>query len=204
VTLIAFIISLLASLNLYLLEDGNPLTQGAYLASPLLRFSYDGVYLSALAAVVTVCAVLGYSLAGADVPVLPGIIGLACLVALGGFGGLLVRHPTTFLAVLLAFAAMIAASLLVGALVAARVRPRLGRRSAAVLGACAGTAAVLLVNLALLAPHTIALNPVSHALYMQGQIVGTHLNALLLAMGIEALAVIACGLNITAALRRAA
>ena len=50
VTLIAFIISLLASLNLYLLEDGNPLTQGAYLASPLLRFSYDGVYLSALAA----------------------------------------------------------------------------------------------------------------------------------------------------------
>lgn len=200
VTLIAFIISLLASLNLYLLEDGNPLTQGAYLASPLLRFSYDGVYLSALAAGVAICAVLGYSLAEAEVPVL---LGIACLVALGGFGGLLVRHPTTFLALLLAFGAMIGASLLIGALVAARARPRLGRQPAAVLGACAGTGAVLLVNLALLAPHTITLNPISHALYMQGQIAGTHLNALLIAMGVEALAVIACGLNITAALRRA-
>src|SRR6266567_9569375 len=59
-TVTAFVVSLLASLNLYLLEDNNPLTQAAYSASPVLRFSYDGVYLSALVAGVAICAIVGY------------------------------------------------------------------------------------------------------------------------------------------------
>ena len=48
-TLLAFGVDLVASLNLYLLEDASPLSQAAYSASPLLRFSYDAIYLSALA-----------------------------------------------------------------------------------------------------------------------------------------------------------
>ena len=43
VTLLAFVVSLVASINLYLLEDASPLTQAAYVASPLLRLSYDGI-----------------------------------------------------------------------------------------------------------------------------------------------------------------
>src|SRR5581483_5122575 len=37
-TCITFVVALLASINLYLLEDSNPLTNAAYAASPLLRF----------------------------------------------------------------------------------------------------------------------------------------------------------------------
>jgi hypothetical protein len=44
-TIIALVASLVTSLNLYLLEDDNPLTQAAFSASPLLRLSYDGVYI---------------------------------------------------------------------------------------------------------------------------------------------------------------
>src|SRR5262245_26895474 len=51
-TCITFLVTLLASINLYLLEDNNPLTDAAYAASPLLRLSYDGAYLSALVAAV--------------------------------------------------------------------------------------------------------------------------------------------------------
>ena len=61
-TVLAFVVSLVASLNLYLLEDTSQFTQAAYSASPLLRFSYDGIYLSALAAGVGICAVIGYAL----------------------------------------------------------------------------------------------------------------------------------------------
>lgn len=94
-TVIAFVVSLLASLNIYLFEDANPLTRGAYGASPLLRFSYDGVYLSALAAAIAVCAVAVYTVARADAPVLRGLVAVTALVALGGFGGLLARHRAT-------------------------------------------------------------------------------------------------------------
>jgi hypothetical protein len=38
---------------------------------------------------------------------------------------------------------------------------------------------------------------------MQGQIAGTHLNSLLLALGLDLLAVVACTLSIVAALRAA-
>lgn len=166
-TVIAFVVSLLASLNIYLFEDANPLTRGAYGASPLLRFSYDGVYLSALAGI-AVCAVAVYTVARADAPVLRGLVAVTALVALGGFGGLLARHRATFLALTLTFAGLVLVGVLVGRAVAVRAQPRLGQQPAAVLGACASTGVALLVNLVVLAPHTLALNPVSHPLYMQG------------------------------------
>jgi hypothetical protein len=204
VTVLAFLVALLASLNLYLIEDANPLTPAAYGASPLLRFSYDGVYLSALVAAVAACGIVGQAIARDNTAVLFGLAVVALVIAFGGFGGLLIRHPTTFLVLFLVFAGLLLLCILVARAVTVRTRQRLGRRPAAILGACAGTGLALLVNLALLVPHTMALNPVSHPLYMQGQIGGTHLNSLLLGMGLELLAVIVCALGIGSTLRRAA
>src|ERR1700730_5896731 len=137
-TILTCIVSLLASINLYLLEDGNPLTQAAYSASPLVRFSYDGVYLSALVACVAVCAIVGYAIARSDTSVVIGVILVSLLIIFGGFGGLLVRYPVTFLIFFLVFMSLALLSLLSGRVVAARSGRNPGQRSAAILGACFG------------------------------------------------------------------
>lgn len=191
-TLITFLVCLVASLNLYLLEDSSPLTLAAYSASPLLRFSYDGIYLSALAAGVAVCAVLGYALLRRHLLVSVALIALAAVVALGGFGGLLWRHAPTFFVFLLVFGVLTLGSFLLGRLVMTRAGRSLGQRPAAVLGACVSAGSLLLVNVVTLVLHTVSLNPVSHALYMQGQIAGTHLNFSLLIMGLALLTLIVC------------
>ena len=200
-TVLAFVISLVASLNLYLLEDTSQFTQAAYSASPLLRFSYDGIYLSALAAGVGVCAIVGYALIQNELLVGAGLAIVALLVALGGFGGLLVHHPVTFLALFAAFFILLLISFLTGRTVATRTRSILGRRPTAVLGACASTGGILFVNVAALVLHTLLLNPVNHALYMQGQIEGTHLNFSLIFMSVAFLTLIACVVSLTRALR---
>lgn len=191
-TVIAFVVSLIASINLYLLEDANPLTQAAYSASPLLRFSYDGIYISALAAGVAVCAIVGYAIVPRPLFVVTGLIGLALLVAFGGFGGLLVRYPLNFLVFLLVFLALTLISLLAGRAVAARALNFLAQRSAAILGACIGVGSLLLINVVVLVLHTLMLNMVSHELYMQGQIGGTHLNFSLIAMIVAFFMLIVC------------
>jgi hypothetical protein len=203
-TVLAFAVSLVASLNLYLLEDTSQLTQAAYSASPLLRFSYDGIYLSALAAGVVVCAILGYALVQSELLVIVGLIVVALLVAFGGFGGLLVHHPITFLMFFAAFLILLLISFLSGRAVATRARRFLGQRPAAVLGACASAGGVLFINVAALVLHTLLLNPVNHALYMQGQISGTHLNFSLIAMGVAFLTLIACVVSLARALRLSA
>ncbi|HLQ29171.1 MAG TPA: hypothetical protein VK140_08045 [Ktedonobacteraceae bacterium] len=201
---IAFVVALLASLNLYLLEDSNPLTQAAYSASPVLRFSYDGVYLSALVAALAVCAIIGYAITRASTPVFAGLMIVTLIVILGGFGGLLVRYPVNFLAFLLAFVALTLVSLLVGRAIATRSTRRLGERgerAAAIVGACASAGMALLVNVVALVTHTLLLNPVSHALFMQGQIGETHFSSLLIAMGLELLTMLIYALSIGFALR---
>ncbi len=50
-------------------------------------------------------------------------------------------------------------------------------------------------------PHTLLLNPVSHALYMQGQIVGTHLNFSLIVMGLAFLTLLVCAMSLGYAFR---
>jgi hypothetical protein len=199
-TLIAFLVCLVASLNLYLLEDGSSLTAAAYSASPLLRFSYDGVYLSALAALVSVFAIIAYALVERPLYVASGLILAALLVALGGFGGLLVRHAVTFLVFLAVFLALTLGSFLLGWLVTARGGRYLGPRPSAVLGACVSSGSLLLINVVALSLHTFSLNPVSHALFMQGQMGGTHLNFTLLIMGLALFTLIACGVCLGRAL----
>jgi hypothetical protein len=200
-TILAFAIELLASLNLYLIEDPSHLTQMAYGASPLLRFSYDGIYLSALAAIVTICAIIGHALVQRTVLVAPGLIVIALLVAFGGFGGLLVHHATLFLGDLIAFLFLALLSLLVGRRVARHTVRWLGQRPAWMLGACVSTCSVLLINVLALVLHTLLLNLVSHALYMQGQIVGTHFNFSLIVMGLALLTLMVCAMSLGCALR---
>jgi hypothetical protein len=200
-TILAFIVSLAASLNLYLIEDSSPLTPIAYGTSPLLRFSYDGIYLSALVAGVTICAIIGYALVQRAAFVLPGLIVVALLVAFGGFGGLLVRHAVLFLVYFVVFLVMALLSWLVGRGVARRTTRRLGQQLAGILGACVGACSVLLINVVALILHTLLLNPVSHELYMQGQIGGTPFNFSLIAMLLAFVTLIVSAVSLGCAFR---
>jgi len=197
---VAGVIAVLASLNLYLLEDGNPLTSAAYRASSLLGASYDVAYLSALVAGVGVCAIVVYAVVGPSRAATVSLGTLAVFVAFAGFGGLLVRAPLTFAALGFGFACLTLASFFVGRRVATRLRRRSGAR-AAVIGACVGCGGALLVNTVALTLHTLALNPISHPLYMQGQIPGTHLNALLIGLALALLTLALYALSLLAALR---
>jgi hypothetical protein len=198
-TLLAVAVSIAASLNLYLLEDGNPLTDAAFSASALLRFSYDGAYIAALVAGLAGAAVVACALLPARVATL-GALGLAALIALSGFGGLLARHPLNGLALIGAFTGLALLCLLAGWGVARTLARRAGARRASLIGACAGAGVALLADAAALVAHTLALNPVSHALYMQGQIGATPYNATLLGMLAQALMVALCAALLALAL----
>ncbi|GLV59323.1 hypothetical protein KDH_61500 [Dictyobacter sp. S3.2.2.5] len=200
-TIIAFAVSLVASLNLYLIEDSSPLTQAAYSASTLLRVSYDGIYVSALASGVAMCAIAGYALLQRTMPVMIGLALVGLVVVLGGFGGLIVRHPTSFLFLFAAFVVLTLVSLLVGRGAATRTEPVLGRRAALILGACVSVGSLLFVNVVSQIVHILLLNPVSHPLYMQGMITGTHINFSLAAMGIALVTLLACAVSLSNAFR---
>jgi hypothetical protein len=198
-TLLAVAVSVVASANLYALEDNNPLTVAAYGASPLLRLSYDGAYLAALAAGVMGVTIGLHALLPARIA-LTTALGLAALVALGGFGGLLIRYPLSGLALIGGFGGLVALGLLTGRAVTQRLAGRMSARASALVGACAGAGIALALDAAALIAHTLALNPISHALYMQGQISGSHYNALLLGMTAQTLTAALCALLLAVAL----
>jgi hypothetical protein len=198
-TLLAVVVSVGASLDLYLLEDNNPLTTAAYSASPLLRFSYTAAYVAALVAGVAGVAAVAFAIIPARAA-LWSVLGLAALVALGGFGGLLVRRPLTGLTFIGAFAALCALGLFIGWRVARTLMRRTSERAAILVGACAGAVVALLADAAALITHTLALNPVSHALYMQFRIGDTPYNAALIGMVVQTLLVACCAASLAAAL----
>lgn len=205
-TVLAGVVAVLASFSLYLLEDGNPLTTPAYAASTLLRYSYDAAYVSALV-VGALLVSMFLTLFRLSLRAVVGVtLILALLVALAGFGGLLLRQPLAFGVLLAVYACLFALSLLVGYGV---VAPRLAAADAAsnaiiptIIGACVAVFVALLVNVTAVVTHTLALNPVSHALFMQGQIGDTHLSALLIGMGLEALTLFFCLSALPFAFRR--
>src|SRR6185437_13197540 len=123
------------------------------------------------------------------------------LVIFAGFGGLLIRQPLAFFMLALIFVALTLLSVLAGQAVSTRSRRVFTSRLAALLGGCVSAGVALLANLLAQVSHTLALNPVSHLLYMQGQIGVTHLNSVLIATAIELLSIIACLLSIGFALR---
>ncbi len=194
VTGITFVVALLASINLYLLEDNSSLTSAAYSASSLLRWSYDGVYLSALVAGVALCGIVVYAIVRSNTLAIGILMTMACFVALAGFGGLLIRHASTFLVLFMAFAIVAIVSFLAGRMITIRLQTRLSGRSSDVLGACVSTGVALLINVVCLVVHTLMLNPVSHALYMQGQMGSLHFDTLLVAMRLELIAFVVCAL----------
>jgi hypothetical protein len=200
-TIVAFFVSLVASINLYLLEDSSSLTAAAYNASALLRITYDGIYLSALAAGVAIVALPAYAFLSTRRLSSAILVVATLLVALGGFGGLLWRHPATFLMYLVVFLALTSGSILLGRLVEALLRVSAGKRSAAVLGACVSAGSLLAINVAALVLHTLSLNPVSHALYMEGRIGETPFNLTLLGMVLALVAFAACVASLLWALR---
>ncbi|GCE28997.1 hypothetical protein KDA_44810 [Dictyobacter alpinus] len=200
-TLLAFMVSLVASLNLYLIEDSSPLTRAAYTASPLLRFSYAGIYLSALVAGVAICAIAGYVLIQRVAIVRTGLVIIALVVMLGGFGGLLVRHPQTFLIYGAIFTALLLLNILLEQTITRHTTHPLGPRPARILGACVSAGSILLINVILLVLHTLLLNPVSHALYMQGQIGATHFNFTLISMVLAFLTIVICTISLGSAFR---
>jgi hypothetical protein len=200
-TLIAFFVCLVASINLYLIEDSSSLAAAAYTTSSVLRISYDGVYLSALAAGVAVATLVASTLAPHQRLITASLIVVAILVALGGFGGLLARHPATFLVFLAVFLILTAGSFFLGRLVAVRSGTASEDRPAAVLGACVGAGSLLAVNVTALVLHTLSLNPVSHALYMQGRLGETPLNLTLLAMLLSFVSLVVCAGCLVWALR---
>jgi hypothetical protein len=191
-TVLAGLVAVLASLSLYLLEDDNPLTTPAYAASTLLRYSYDVAYVSALVVGALLAALFLTLFRLSPRSVLIATLLLALFVALAGFGGLLVRQPASFGALFAIYASLLVLSLLVGyGVVASRLEMGAANLSA-IVGACVAVIMGILVNAAVVVIHTLALNPVSYTLFMQGQIGDTHLSALLIGMGLEALSLLVC------------
>jgi hypothetical protein len=190
--ILAGLVAVFASLSLYLLEDNNPLTTPAYAASSLLRYSYDIAYVSALLVGVLLAGVFLTLLRLGPRTVVVATLVLALLVAFAGFGGLLTRQPVAFGALFAVYTCLLLLSLFVGyGVVATRaaVRPSI---LGATVGACVAVIMGILVNAAAVVIHTLALNPVSQALFLQGQIGDTRLSALRIGMGLEALSLLVC------------
>lgn len=162
-TLLAVIVSVGVSLDLYLFEDDTALVLFSHnflsndLVAQLLRYSYDTAYIAALAAgVVGVVAV-----ASTFVPQRIAFwmtIGLAAIVAVGGFGGLIARYPLNGVETVGGFAALIALCLITRWLVARAIGARWSAQVSAGVSACAGALVALIVETVALVTHTFMLH----------------------------------------------
>lgn len=209
----AALVAIVASADYYLIEDASPLTDAAYAAQPLLRFSFDAIYATALAAgvaavlVVTRAALartgsLALAAPQLDLLALP----LALLLVLGGFGGLAIRQPSTFLILAALLLAVVGVLMLLARAVARRLRAA-GHPAgeAAALGACIAALALLALNLAGAGLHTVALAATAPALYRQTlHTLGphAHLSELALANALTALALLGALALVVRAARR--
>lgn len=188
----AALVAIVASADYYLIEDASPLTPAAYATYPLLRFSFDTIYATALAAGIAALLVLTRAaLARTESPgtVAPQLdllaLPLALLLALGGFGGLAIRQPGAFLFLAALLLATVAGLVLVARATARRLRA-VGRpaRDAAALGACIAALALLALNLIIAGLHTVALAATAPALYRQTlHALGPHAHLSELALG---------------------
>ena len=150
--LAAALVAFLGGLDVYLYEDGSPLTHAAYRAAPFLDLSFSLIYVTALAigvASVVLIARLALAASGSahpgagDLAALPLIIFGAPLA----FWGIALRQPGAFLALVLILAGGVALMLLVTRLAVARLlRMAVAHPTAATLGACVGLVTLLLVD----------------------------------------------------------
>ena len=166
---LAFVAAFVGSLDVYMIEDDNPLGRAAHASNLALSLTYEAVYVTALAALVVVgAAVLRLLLArlgqseAVDLRLMVPVV--AMLVALGAFWGLVYKHPLGFLMVVGSFALLIAGALFVGPKLA-RWLGRGSKEHAIALGPAVGALLALGVNVASLIAHMLLLTSTSRALY---------------------------------------
>jgi hypothetical protein len=112
------------------------------------------------------------------------------LVAFAGFGGLIIRQPLTFLSLFAIYIVLALICFFPGRTITSQKRALLDQRTRLLLGACISADIALLVNLLALTTHTLTLNPVSHALFMQGRIGTTPYNSLMIGLTLELLTIL--------------
>jgi hypothetical protein len=201
-TLAAALVAFLGGLDVYLYEDGSPLTHAAYRAAPFLSLSFSLIYVTALAigvAAVMLLARLALATAGSAHPGAGDLAALP-LVAFGAplaFWGIALRQPGAFLALVLMLAGGVGLMTLVTRFAVARLkRMAVVRPAAEVLGACAGLITLLLVDGGLVLAHLLVLRVASPDLYATTLLGGSSVSELAVACGLVALLTCVAGIQV--------
>jgi hypothetical protein len=200
--LLAALVAFLGGLDVYLYEDGSPFAHAAYRAAPFLDLSYSLIYLTALAigvAAVMLIARLVLAASGSAHPGAGDLIALPLLVfgAPLAFWGIALRQPGAFLALVLTLAGGVALMLLVTRLTTMRLlRLAVGRSIAAVLGACGGLIALLLVDGGLLLAHVLVLRVAGPDLYATTMVGESGVSELMIAFGLVAVLTCLVGIQV--------
>lgn len=200
--LLAALVAFLGGLDVYLYEDGSPFAHAAYRAAPFLDLSFSLIYLTALAigvAAVMLIARLVLAASGSAHPGAGDLIALPLLVfgAPLAFWGVALRQPGAFLALVLTLAGGVALMLLVTRLTTMRLlRLAVGRSIAAVLGACGGLIALLLVDGGLLLAHVLVLRAAGPGLYATTMVGESGVSELMIAFGLVAVLTCLVGIQV--------
>jgi hypothetical protein len=200
--LLAALVAFLGGLDVYLYEDGSPFAHLAYRAAPFLDLSFSLIYLTALAigvAAVMLIARLVLAASGSAHPGAGDLIALPLLVfgAPLAFWGVALRQPGAFLALVLTLAGGVALMLLVTRLTTMRLlRLAVGRSIAAVLGACGGLIALLLVDGGLLLAHVLVLRVAGPDLYATTMVGESGISELMIAFGLVAVLTCLVGIQV--------
>jgi hypothetical protein len=200
--LLAALVAFLGGLDVYLYEDGSPFAHLAYRAAPFLDLSFSLIYLTALAigvAAVMLIARLVLAASGSAHPGAGDLIALPLLVfgAPLAFWGVALRQPGAFLALVLTLAGGVALMLLVTRLTTMRLlRLAVGRSIAAVLGACGGLIALLLVDGGLLLAHVLVLRVAGPGLYATTMVGESGVSELMIAFGLVAVLTCLVGIQV--------
>lgn len=208
-TLAAALVAFLGGLDVYLYEDGSPLTHAAYRSTPFLDLSFSLIYVTALAIGVAAAVLLarltlvasGSAHSGAgDLVALPLIIFGAPLA----FWGIALRQPGAFLALALLLAGGAGVMLLVTRIAVTRLRRMaVAQPAAEVLGACAGLVTLLLVDGGLALSHLLMMRAVSPGLYATTLLGGSSVSELAVACGLVAFFTCLAGVQIVRSSLRA-
>lgn len=158
--------------DVYLIEDGNPLARLAYRAAPALNTSFAAIYTTALGvgvlAIVAagrfVVARWGMTSMSHAAPLVALVVAVA---ALAGLWGLAIRHPVTFVLLVAGLAAFVTVALVMGRAIVTWWSHGAATGSAAegVLAVCAAAVLGMSVNVAVSIAHTVIMRIAASALY---------------------------------------
>lgn len=201
-TLAAALVAFLGGLDVYLYEDGSPLTHAAYRAAPFLDLSFSLIYVTALAIGIASVVLIARLALAASGSAHPGASDLAAapLIIFGAplaFWGIALRQPGAFLALVLILAGGVALMLLVTRLAVARLlRMAVAQPAAATLGACVGLVTLLLVDGGLALAHLLVLRVAGPELYATTLVGGSGISELAVACALVALLTCLAGIQV--------